>query len=68
MDALKKFRADKNLTQQQLAEMLGVSQSLIAHLEAGIRTITPKRAVEWERRTNGELSRTALRPDLWKSA
>ncbi len=35
---LKKARASKNLTQKQLADKLGVNQSLISHFEQGRRT------------------------------
>lgn len=32
---LKKFRADKNISQQELANMVGVSRSTISSLETG---------------------------------
>lgn len=36
-DLLKKLRAEKGLTQNQLAKAIGVGQSAIGNLEAGLR-------------------------------
>ena len=37
---IKRLREDKNLTQIQLGEMINVTQSMIAQLERGTRTLT----------------------------
>lgn len=36
-DWLQKARQDKSLTQQQLAEKLGISESYLAYIESGAR-------------------------------
>ncbi len=45
---LKQYRADHALTQGQLAEVLGVSDATITHIENGRRRVTPENAIEWE--------------------
>lgn len=65
METLKQYRARKGLTQQQLADLLDVSQPFISHVEKGIRTVSPSEALKWERLTKGELTRFVIRPDLW---
>ncbi|MFR9071110.1 MAG: helix-turn-helix transcriptional regulator [Paraclostridium sp.] len=42
MNKLKKIRAELNLTQKQLAEVIGVSRAQVANIEQGIRVITPR--------------------------
>lgn len=42
MNKLKKIRSELNLTQKQLAEVLGVSRAQVANIEQGIRVITPR--------------------------
>ena len=48
MSVLKTYRKARRLNQKELAELLGVSVSMVSHLEKGIRRITPDKAVEWE--------------------
>lgn len=48
---LKKYREEHGLTQGQLAEILGVSDATVTHIENGRRRVTPERAVDWEERT-----------------
>lgn len=38
IDRIKKLRKEKNLSQAQLAEKIGVSQSRIAQIESGVGT------------------------------
>jgi DNA-binding transcriptional regulator YdaS (Cro superfamily) len=47
------------------ARILGVTQGYIWQVLDGRLRITAERAVEFERTTRGELTRTELRPDLW---
>ena len=35
-DRLKQYRRDKNLTQQELADMLGVSNKTVSRWESGV--------------------------------
>lgn len=44
-DHIKQFRAEQNLTQQALADMLGVSQVTVARWETGVST-PPGRLLE----------------------
>ena len=44
-NALKKSRADKNLSQQQLADMVGVSRNTISSIETGQFCPTAKLAL-----------------------
>ena len=65
MSYLKNFRKQHDLTRQELADMLGCSYSLIAHIEKNIRRITPENALLWEKRTNGQMSRRDLVPEFF---
>ena len=56
------------LTQEQFAKKLGVSQGLVWQWLSGKQTITAERAVEIEKETDGEISKHDLRPDLWERA
>lgn len=63
------YRKKKELSQQAFAELLTESgspatQGLVSQWERGT-TIPAERAVEIERATGGEVSRSDLRPDLW---
>lgn len=46
---IKKYRLANGLTQGQLAEILGVSDATITHIENCRRRVTPKNALEWEK-------------------
>lgn len=66
------FRKTKGLSQAAFAALLTergspATQSLVSQWEAGDVGITAERAIDIERATDGELSRGALRPDLWPS-
>lgn len=45
------FREASDLSQQGLADLLGCSQSLVAHIELGERTVSKDNAAEWEEKT-----------------
>jgi transcriptional regulator with XRE-family HTH domain len=45
---LEAFREERELSQQGLADLLGCSQSLVAHIEAGNREVTKDNAEKWE--------------------
>ena len=65
MNAIAQYRIAHGLTQQQLADRLGVSQPLICLLESGVRKPSPLMAIQIERRTGGVINRQILRPDLF---
>lgn len=58
---LKKYK----LTQKELAARLGCHQTLISQLVLGTLTLSAERAVEFEKKTRGEIHRADLRPDLF---
>lgn len=54
---------EKSITQEQLAERLGVSYPLVNHIINGRRRIIPERAKEWEARTG--IPRARLCPEIF---
>lgn len=52
-------------SQRRLAEKLGVHFSLVSQWLSGVTNITPERAMQIETATNGAVSRSELRPDIW---
>lgn len=66
--AIKKYRRTHGLSQKQLAELVGVTQGCITHLESGRRNASPKLAVQFEARTKGKIKRASLRPDIFGKA
>ncbi|WP_226020230.1 transcriptional regulator [Serratia symbiotica] len=52
---------------KKLATELGVSSSYLSQLASGRSSISPRRCVEIEKATNGQVSRQDLRPDDWES-
>lgn len=55
-------------SQQKLADALGCSQQQISYLLNEATKISAEMAVGIERATGGEISRQALRPDLYPPA
>jgi DNA-binding transcriptional regulator YdaS (Cro superfamily) len=53
-------------TQTALARRIGVGQNVISYWLYEAKDVPPKRAVQIEAVTNGEVSRKELRPDLWQ--
>lgn len=62
---LKSFRIERQMTQGQLAAILGVSDATITHIENGRRPVTPKNAIEWEAKIG--VSRELLCPEIFGS-
>jgi len=59
------FLEQECLSQEEFAELIGVSQSLVSKW-MGMRTkINTERAESIERLTNGKLTRRDLRPDIF---
>ncbi len=63
-----KYRTENNLTRAELAKQLGCSHSLIQHIESGLRSVTPKKAKEWEKITNGGLPKELTCPEIFGDA
>ena len=60
---LKAYRERNGLTQGQLAEILGVSDATITHIENWRRRVTPENAKEWE--TIVPISKSVLCPEIF---
>lgn len=55
---LQAYREANELTQQQMADLLGCSQSLVALIEGGDRQVSKAHAEAWEKKT--EIPRLSL--------
>lgn len=62
---IKRYRDQHQLSQAGFARLIGVTQSLITHWENGRRRPGPRFARYIEEKTQGELTRADLRPDLF---
>lgn len=63
-DPLKAYREARELTQQDVADSLGVSRGLVSMLEIGIKNYTAEMAVLIEKKLG--IPRERMRPDLFK--
>lgn len=66
MNAILKYRQDHALTQEQLAEQLGITKASICRFERGERKPSVKRVDEITKITG--IPRHELRPDIWEAA
>lgn len=62
------YMAKHDLSQEQFAKLIGVSQGAVWQWLNGRSQITGERAVEIEEKTAGEVRRQDLRPDLFAKA
>jgi len=62
---LKSFLDSGSKSQDDLASILGVSQGMISHWVTGRNRLTAERAIQIEQATDGQVSRYALRPDIF---
>lgn len=62
---LKAYLKRSGMTQQQLAQRIGVSQSYVWQWLAGRRRVAPERAAQLEQSTAGALTRRDFYPDLF---
>lgn len=53
-------------SQTALAKRIGVGQGVVSYWLYDAKDVPPKRAVQIEAVTNGEVTRKELRPDLWQ--
>lgn len=65
---LRAYRQQKGLSAEDFAKQLGIAEPTLRSLENGTRPITAERAKEIELATGGEITRHALRPDLFDAA
>lgn len=63
---LREYREEKGISQEELADKLGVSRQAVGLIETGERRVTADNAVEWEKRIG--IPREKLRPDLFGKA
>ena len=52
-------------SQVRLGELSGLSQQFISKLATGQRAVTAETAMAIDKATNGGVSKSILRPDLW---
>lgn len=64
-NAIRHFRANKGLTQEQLGQLVGVQKSAVSKWEVGVAP-SASSAIRIEEATNGAVPRWVLRPDLWQ--
>ena len=57
---LKKYRAGKNFTLEEMAKILEVSIASVSRIERGIQGVTPELAAHIEKITNGQITRMEL--------
>lgn len=66
MNVFLKYRQDHDLTQEALAEQLGITKASICRFERGDRKPSVKRVDEITKITG--IPRHELRPDVWSAA
>lgn len=65
MEPIKQYRSANNLSQEAAGRLLGVSQTMIALIEAGERKLSVHKCAPAETATGGRLNRYNLRPDVF---
>jgi transcriptional regulator with XRE-family HTH domain len=63
---IRDYRTKEGLSQDELAERLGVSRQMVGLVETGERRIAAEDVAEWERKTG--IPRAKLRPDIFGKA
>jgi transcriptional regulator with XRE-family HTH domain len=61
---LRAYRENRSLSQEVVAEMLGVSRQMVGMLEKGERNFTAEMAVKIEQRLG--IDRVLVRPDIFR--
>lgn len=59
---------DKAGSQRALADAIGISQQSISYLVTDAKKVPAEVAVAIDKYTEGEVSKSDLRPDLWSAA
>ena len=68
MSNLRELREAAGMKQADLAEKLGTSRANVNRWESGVRRLTAEIAVLIDEKTEGKISKRALRPDLFGDA
>lgn len=55
-------------TQKALADAIGISQQGVSYLLTDAKDISPEIAAAIDTFTQGKISKSELRPDIWKAA
>lgn len=63
---LRQYREKEGLTQEQLAEKLGISRQMVGLIESGDRRVPAECVADWESKTG--IPRPKLRPDIFQPA
>lgn len=63
--ALNEYLRSRSITRSAFADLIGVTPGAVSQWCVGHSEITAERALEIEKATNAELTRYALRPDLF---
>ncbi len=61
---LRAYREKNELSQQEVADRLGVSRQMVGMLESGAREYTPEMALKIEQRLG--IDRVLVRPDMFR--
>lgn len=64
MNPVRAYRISRSLSQGDLGQMVGVEKAAVSKWEAGTPP-SPESAIKLEEVSKGEISKSALRPDLW---
>lgn len=62
---LRTFREDRGWSQKDLGEFLGLSQQMVHALESGDRVPSGPKALHIDVKTDGFVSRSEMRPDIY---
>jgi DNA-binding transcriptional regulator YdaS (Cro superfamily) len=64
-EVLERYMKENGISQVEMAQMLGVHQSLISQWVNKTRPIAPIKAKDIEEATGGKIKRHQLRPDIF---
>ena len=53
-------------SRKEAARKLGISEGMVGHIAKGRRNVSPTLAMKIDAETCGQISKSRLRPDLWR--
>lgn len=62
---IKTYLSENGVTQSEFADLLGVTQGAVHQWTKPGNKVSPKRAIQISRLTEGKLSKETLRPDIF---